>query len=66
MELSREDAGILALLRQLDILIDGRFEQDKKSYELRFRGSSNQRTVDVPASLAAGCAVLDHSERWNG
>ena len=66
LELSREDAGILALLRQLDILIDGRFEQDKKSYELRFRGSSNQRTVDVPASLAAGCAVLDHSERWNG
>ena len=66
LEMSKQDEGVLALLQQLDILIDGRFEQDKKSYELRFRGSSNQRTIDVPASLEAGRAVRDCSERWNG
>ncbi len=43
-----------ALLAELDVLVDGRFELDKKNLSLRFRGSSNQRILDVPASLAAG------------
>lgn len=43
-----------AFLEQLDVLVDGRFEADKKSLALLFRGSSNQRILDVPASLAAG------------
>jgi anaerobic ribonucleoside-triphosphate reductase activating protein len=47
----------MALLAETDILIDGRFEQDKKSYECRFRGSTNQRYLDAKASLAAGVAV---------
>ena len=47
----------LALLAALDVLVDGRFEADKKNFALVFRGSSNQRILDVPASLAAGCAV---------
>ena len=39
------------LLSKLDLLVDGKFEQDKKSLDLRFRGSSNQRVLDVPKSL---------------
>ena len=46
-----------ALLMELDVLVDGRFELAKRSLECRFRGSSNQRLVDVPASLKAGYAV---------
>ena len=46
-----------ALLRELDVLVDGRFELEKRSLECRFRGSSNQRLIDVPASLTAGCPV---------
>ena len=52
------------LLEQLDILIDGRFELEKKSLDLKFKGSSNQRTLDVRESLKAGIPVLSKDERW--
>ena len=42
----------------LDVLIDGRFELEKKNLSLRFRGSENQRIIDVPASLKTGEIVL--------
>lgn len=45
------------LLGELDVLVDGRFELEKRTLECRFRGSSNQRLIDVPASLAQGRAV---------
>jgi len=63
---SKEDENVAALLASLDILIDGPFLIEQRSLELRFRGSRNQRTVDVPASLKAGEVVPDRSERWNG
>lgn len=40
------------LLSLLDVLVDGRFEEDKKDITLKFRGSSNQRLIDMPATLA--------------
>jgi len=54
------------LLRSIDILIDGPFIQAEKSLELIFRGSRNQRILDVPKSLAAGEAVWTKSLRWLG
>ncbi len=41
-------------LSYLDVLVDGPFIMEKKNLSLRFRGSENQRLIDVPASLAAG------------
>ena len=51
-------------LSYLDVLVDGPFIQAKKDLTLRFRGSSNQRLIDVPASLAAGEVVL--WQDWQG
>jgi anaerobic ribonucleoside-triphosphate reductase activating protein len=42
------------LLQKLDILIDGRFVNDKKTLNLPFRGSSNQRIIDIKSSLITG------------
>jgi anaerobic ribonucleoside-triphosphate reductase activating protein len=47
-EVTRELVGLL------DVVVDGRFEEDKKDIRLRFRGSSNQRIIDVPATLSTG------------
>ena len=54
------------LLSVVDILIDGPFIQAQKSLELVFRGSKNQRILDVPKSLAAGLAVPTTAKRWLG
>lgn len=45
------------MLPHIDVLVDGRFVLALKSGEAVFRGSTNQRLIDVPASLAAGKAV---------
>jgi len=54
LELSAVREGYMDLLKNTDILIDGRFEIKKKSLDLRFRGSSNQRAIDIPKSLEKG------------
>ena len=51
-------------LSYLDVLVDGPFVESRKNLSLRFRGSENQRLIDVPASLASGKVVL--WEDWQG
>ena len=46
------------ILSYIDVLVDGKFEEDKKDIKLRFRGSSNQRIIDVKKSLKDKKAVL--------
>ena len=55
-----------ALLEVIDVLIDGPFLQAEKTLEIPFRGSRNQRILDVPKSLAAGRAVEITKGRWTG
>ncbi len=54
------------LLSAIDILIDGPFLLEEKSLEIAFRGSRNQRILDVKKSLAEGRAVETASKRWLG
>ena len=54
------------LLANIDVLIDGPFLMEERSLELSFRGSRNQRILDVPKSLAAGQAVPVAPGRWTG
>lgn len=46
------------MLSMLDVLVDGRFVESLKDITLVFRGSSNQRLIDVKKSLKAGSVVL--------
>jgi anaerobic ribonucleoside-triphosphate reductase activating protein len=50
------------ILGNLDVLVDGPFVEDQHDISLRFRGSSNQRLIDMPKTLAAGRVVLWEDE----
>jgi anaerobic ribonucleoside-triphosphate reductase activating protein len=49
------------LAKYVDVLVDGPFEIDKKDLRLQFRGSSNQRLIDLPKSVANNKIIL-----WEG
>ena len=54
------------LLQHIDILIDGPFLLAERSLSISFRGSKNQRILDMPKSLAAGQAISVTNGRWLG
>ena len=58
LRISREDKGVRNLLPNIDVLVDGRYVQEEKDLSLRFRGSRNQRVLDLPKSLALAEAVV--------
>ena len=51
-------------LELCDVLIDGPFILEKRNLDIRFKGSENQRIIDVPASLRTGVVVLKEDGRW--
>lgn len=48
----------IRLLNNIDILVDGKFDENKKDISLKFRGSSNQRIIDVQKSLKLGRVII--------
>ncbi|MBQ3798363.1 MAG: anaerobic ribonucleoside-triphosphate reductase activating protein [Butyrivibrio sp.] len=48
----------MTILESIDVLVDGEFVEAKRDLMLRFRGSSNQRVIDVPKTLKSGEIVL--------
>ena len=46
------------ILQNIDVLVDGEFQEDKKNIMLEFRGSENQRVIDVKKTLETGEVVL--------
>lgn len=52
------DKSRFDLLKYVDVLVDGKFMIDKKSLNCKFRGSTNQRLIDVKKSMEAGGVVL--------
>ena len=57
-----EEIKDFELLQYVDVLVDGPFMEEMKDPSLAFRGSRNQRILNVPESLKAGKAVLE--TRW--
>lgn len=56
--ISSEDPAIHSFLKEIDVLVDGPFVLEKKTLDCVFRGSFNQRLIDVSASLQQGKLVL--------
>lgn len=62
--MEENDPERMALLRETDVLVDGRFVLAERSLELDYRGSRNQRLIDVPASLGKGAICLWQKPVW--
>lgn len=51
------DKDKLEVLKYTDVLVDGEYDEAKRSLQLKFRGSSNQRIIDVQKSLESGSII---------
>ncbi len=60
---ANEENGWYELLKKLDLLVDGKFVLKERSIELNFKGSKNQRILNVPESLKEGKAVLSEIDK---
>lgn len=63
--LALNDANINNVLAFTDILVDGRFDIKLKNLCNKFKGSDNQRIIDINKTLSEGQIILDTSTRWN-
>ena len=63
--LAEDNPARMALLKEIDVLVDGPFLLAQRSLELKFCGSRNQRLIDVRQSLEAGAPVLWQQPSWD-
>ena len=57
-ELSRmENPAVTELLQRIDVLVDGKFDLEQRDLTLPFRGSRNQRVIDMEKTRQTGCIV---------
>lgn len=56
--LKEDNSYIKSIFKNIDVLVDGKFEIDKNDITLKFKGSSNQRIIDVQKSLKSGIVIL--------
>lgn len=64
MKLAQRKKAYLEFLKKIDVLVDGRFIEEKKDLSLLFRGSSNQRLIDMPKTLEKGNIVLFDENKY--
>lgn len=57
-EKAKSDEDIKTILETIDVLVDGRFEEDKRSLDLKWKGSSNQRVINMNATRNSADIVL--------
>jgi len=60
-----QEPELVSLLKLTDILVDGPYEQDRRDISLAFRGSANQRLINVPESLKNGKIVEWSDPVWS-
>jgi len=51
IEISKENQGFKDLIKNIDVLVDGKFIEEEKDEEIKYRGSRNQRIIDVQTSI---------------
>ena len=65
MKMAKKNETYLNFLNNIDILVDGKFKIEERDLSLLFRGSKNQRLIDVPKTLKSGSVVLlDENEYY--
>lgn len=64
LDISKKNPKILEFLKSIDVLVDGRFVLTQKSLNVKFRGSTNQRIIDVKKSLNTGktCIITKYDD----
>ena len=59
-KMAKDNEKTRELLKYIDVIDDGKFEEDKRDLKLQFRGSSNQKIVDVKKSLQTGKVIKEN------
>jgi len=65
LELAKTNNSYLEALNNIDVLVDGPFEIQNKSFDVQFRGSTNQRIIDVPKSLEKNKVILIEKYKYS-
>ena len=65
LKLSEKNPTYMDFLKKIDVLVDGRFILEQRDLNLLFRGSRNQRLIDMPKTLESGKVVLLNEYEYN-